>query len=468
MNRTARVRAVAFVLAGGPVVSVHGQLAVLRSRRVPWSCIAAGGSFALARLADGTVTAWGRNDHGQLGLGVADAEGAAAPVGHLPRTVSGVRNVMSVAAGADHALALLADGTVRAWGSNAHGQLGNGSPHDDPRRTVYRDSPVPVLVPGIANAVGIAASRERSVALLADGTVWSWGDGSEGAAGDGVYATSLMAGTERLVPVEAVGIRTAVAIAAGSRHTLALLANGTVWAWGWNEQGQLGNASKKASAVPVQVPGISNAIAIAAGTEHSLAVLADGSVRAWGWNVDGRLGNGTKGEGTDSSVPVAVHGVADAVGVAAWAQSYALLADGSLRAWGYGYYGALGAGTSEHSARPLRVKGITTAAEVAAGGSAGVALLTDGTVRAWGGGMISDPGNAAHTSKVPVPVAGVTNAFAPECAGEGRAGGSRHHRLGRLRGGHVDSAAGTGGVGAATAGGEQGKQGRSWTRTRVP
>ncbi|THF87841.1 hypothetical protein E7T09_00975 [Deinococcus sp. KSM4-11] len=262
----------------------------------------------------------------------------------------------AISGGDSHSLALLADGTVRAWGNNSSGRLGNPSP---------LDSTTPMTVSGITTsnpAVEVAAGNGHSLAILADGTVRAWGYNGYGQLGNGTT-------TQSTTPVTVSGITTsnpAVEIAAGYSHSLAILADGTVRAWGYNNVGQLGNGTTTKSTTPVTVSGItaSNpAVEVAGGNYHSLAILADGTVRAWGYSNFGQLGNGAT---TGSTTPVTVSGITasnPAVEIAGGLyHSLAILADGTVRAWGYNSNGQLGNGTTTSSTTPVTVSGITTAA----------------------------------------------------------------------------------------------------------
>ena len=187
-----------------------------------------------------------------------------------------------------YSCSLLSDGTVKCWGLNGFGQLGDGTSNS---------SFVPVLVTGISNAISIAAGYSHTCAVLSDGTVKCWGWNGYGQLGDGTGSY------QSNVPVLVTGISNAISIAAGNGHTCAVLSDGTVKCWGWNGSGQLGDGTSNSSNVPVLVTGISNAISIAAGNGHTCAVLSDGTVKCWGWNFYGQLGDGT---GNPSYVPVLV------------------------------------------------------------------------------------------------------------------------------------------------------------------
>ncbi|NLA33623.1 MAG: prepilin-type N-terminal cleavage/methylation domain-containing protein, partial [Tenericutes bacterium] len=155
-------------------------------------------------------------------------------------------------------------------------------------------------------------------------------------------------------------------IATGSSHTVALLEDGTVRAWGNNRDGALGNGSTTNSNIPVTVTGLTNVTQIAAGFNHTVALLADGTVRTWGKNNNGQLGNASW---TSSNIPVTVTGLTNVTQIAAGeAHTVALLEDGTVRAWGYNYYGQLGNASWTNSTVPVTVTGLTNVTQIAANG----------------------------------------------------------------------------------------------------
>ena len=185
-------------------------------------------------------------------------------------------DVLQMAAGFSHTLALKEDGTVWAWGKNEYGQCGNGTTSSTSLLT---------QVVGLTNVVYISAAYDYSLALKSDGTVWAWGYNCNGQLGDGST-------TDRTTPVQVSGLTGITAIAGGSFHSLALKSDGTVWAWGNNVMGQLGNSSFLFSkTTPGQVSGLTGITAIAGGSLHSLALKSDGTVWAWGYNSNGRFDN---------------------------------------------------------------------------------------------------------------------------------------------------------------------------------
>ncbi|MBO1419337.1 hypothetical protein, partial [Streptomyces sp. FH025] len=301
--------------------------------------IAAGGAGAatghgLALLAEGTVRSWGANESGQLGDGTG--------FGHnTPGRVVNLRDVTDVAAGGAHSLALLAEGTVFAWGRNIHGQLGDGT---------TADNGVPVRVEGLTEVVAIAAGLHHSVALREDGTVWAWGRNVNGQLGDGTS-------TSRTVPVPVKGLSGVTRIAAGAGHSLALIGTPgratTLKAWGHNDRGQLGDNTTINRYTPVSAQGhhLAGITHIAAGAGHSLALVDGGNLRAWGRNTCGQLGDGT----TDfRAAPVPVPGMSGIRLVAGGREhTVVLLADNTLRSWGHNSSGQLGDGTTIDSPTPV-------------------------------------------------------------------------------------------------------------------
>jgi alpha-tubulin suppressor-like RCC1 family protein len=239
------------------------------------------------------------------------------------------------------------------------------------------------------NEAGKATSEVATLTVAAHHyRVLGWGQNTYGQLGDG----SL---TQSDAPVAATGLNFVTAVAAGKRHSLALLANGTVEAWGYNAYGQLGDGTYESSDAPVAVEELSDVTAIAAGANHSLALLSDGSVMAWGANESGQLGDGTN-EG--SEVPVAVKGLTGVMAIAAGNEySLALLKDGTVMAWGRDEHGQLGDGGTQDRDVPVLVKGLTGVTAIAAGGEDGLALLSDGTVEAWGENEDGQLGSPALT-----------------------------------------------------------------------
>jgi len=319
------------------------------------TAVAAGTRHSLALLSNGTVMAWGADEWGQLGGG-----GEALTMSDVPIQVPGLTNVKAIAAGANFSLALLANGTVMAWGGNDAGQLGDGN---------FEEDEIPVQVKGLPTITAIAAGGEHALALQSNGKVAAWGAGERGQLGDNNTNDSD-------VPVAVQDLTGAVGVAAGVQHSLALLSSGKVQAWGGDEYGQLGNSSipeneegERMTELPVAVEGVSGATAVAAGARHSLALLGNGTVMAWGEDKAGQLGTGTVAR--EDETPGAVSGLSGATAISAGGEhSMALLGTGTVLTWGENHFGELGNGTvGEPSDVPVTVSALNEVSGISAGGS---------------------------------------------------------------------------------------------------
>ncbi len=272
------------------------------------SQVAAGQDFSLALLIDGTVWAFGNNNVGQLGDNTTTLRKA-------PVQVSGLTNVVQIAAGGSHGLALISDGTVRSWGGNLAGQLGDGT---------TSDRHVPVKVKNLTNVIQVAASYFHSLAAGFDGTAWAWGYNTYGQLGDGTN-------TSRSAPVQMKGLTNVQQVAAGSYHSIVLGFDGSVWTTGYNIWGQLGDGHSGSSAnqklaenvIPAPAAGTPTNVQVVAGNGHNIVVKSDGTLWSWGNNEFGQLGDGT---GTNRSLPVQVLLAGPTYVTAGWFHSAAVKA----------------------------------------------------------------------------------------------------------------------------------------------
>jgi alpha-tubulin suppressor-like RCC1 family protein len=311
------------------------------------SAVTGGLGHTVVLKADGTVWAWGRNDFGQLGDGTITES-------HTPKQVSGLLGIVAIQAANYSTVALKGDGTVWAWGDNSYGQLGDDT-------TTARNTPVQVKGPGgvgfLSGVAAIAAGGYHSGALKGDGTVWAWGNNSFGELGDGTT-------TQRKTPVQVKGpggsgVLSGVVAIGADWHSVAVKGDGTVWAWGYNNKGQLGDNTTTNRLTPVQVMGsggsgfLSGVTAITAGGYHSIAMKGDGTAWAWGSNENGQLGDTTT---TQRNTPVQVSGLSGVTAIAAGSyHSLALKGDGTVRAWGSNSSGELGDGTTTNRSAPVVV-----------------------------------------------------------------------------------------------------------------
>ncbi len=290
-------------------------------------------------------------------------------------------------AGTEHSLALGSDGTIWGWGYNYDGELGDGT-------TKYKNTPIQ----GLSGVRALAGGGGHSIALKADGTVWAWGDNDYGQVGNGTTSNKV------LTPVRVQGLTDVVAISAGGGHCLALKSGGTVWAWGYNFEGQLGDGTKVNKSIPVQVQGLTGVRGISAGGGHSLALKSDGTVWAWGYNQDGQLGIGTGG--SPSATPVQVQGISAVQAISAGRDHcLALKSDGSVWAWGLNAHGELGIGNTSSKSEPMLVNGMSEVQAISAGSWHSLAVKSDGAVWAWGCNSDSQLGDGTQIQrKMPVQV----------------------------------------------------------------
>ncbi|OEJ23331.1 hypothetical protein AS594_01245 [Streptomyces agglomeratus] len=313
----------------GPVTGLNrGQVAE----------ISAGGtgsdtSFAVARLEDGTVRAWGHDAAGQLGNGTRHDRA-------VPDVVAGLQGVDDVAAGGAHALAT-GKGRVWSWGENGDGQLGNNRFGDD--------STVPVRVPSISQARQVAAGCDFSLVLMEDGTVWSWGSGERGQLGTGERAAQSL-------PQEVKNLSNVAEVVAGCHHGVARTEDGIVWTWGDNGQGQLGDGTAKtSSSEPVKARWLRDIRRITAGADHTFALRNDDTVYGWGSN---RYGQFLEPEATDAArtnrnTPVAIDVLEGARELAVGRNHNLAVFANKVVAWGANGQGQLGDGTNADRFTPV-------------------------------------------------------------------------------------------------------------------
>jgi alpha-tubulin suppressor-like RCC1 family protein len=313
--------------------------------------VATGYLHSLALCSDGTLASWGYNVQGQLG-GNGQANSGVPVAVDASGALAG-KAVVAIAAGSYHNLALCSDGTIAAWGFNNHGQLGDGT-------TSTARAPVLVRTDGALagkQAVAVAAGAYQSYALCSDGTIAAWGYNDEGELGNGGTTGSPVP-----VAVDASGTlagRQVTAISAGLYHALAICTDGTLVSWGFNQRGQLGNSNTIDSASPIGI-GSSGALAgksvraIGTGAYHSLALCTDGSLAAWGHNSQGQIGVAGINQ---STLPVALPQPGRPLAGLAVGANHNLLrfADGGLTAWGSNVSGQLGSNSTGASTEAVNV-----------------------------------------------------------------------------------------------------------------
>lgn len=325
---------------------------------------------------------------------------------------------------------------VMAWGARGNsspgfklGQLGNG-----------RDSgsSAPVAVSGLSEVTDVSGGLDYSLALLANGTVKSWGDNTFAELGTGSISGPESCETREVpcsrLPVAVSGLTAVRAISAGDGFGLALLENGKVMAWGENRYGQLGNGASTGpehceatgtvpgpcSATPTAVKGLGEVTQIAAGKGFALALLSSGKVMAWGNNAAGELGDGTT---TAKSEPVEVQGLGGVLAISAgYNEGLALLSSGKVMAWGGNVHAQLGTGETSGpescggapcSRTPVEVQGLSGVAEISAGYWNEIVRLSNGKVMTWGNNEYGELGIGNHTGPEYCPAASVACSATP-------------------------------------------------------
>jgi len=347
-----------------------------------------GGNNHSIRLCNGVVHTWGFGAYGEIGNGFNTNS-------NIPVAISSMSNVLAVEAHHNHNLVLKSDSTVWGWGKNLAGQLGTGTTSSPGANT-------PTQAGSLTGIKKIGSGDDRSFAIKANGNVWVWGDNSQGKLG-------LGNGTNAYVPTQIPSLSGITDADGGASHSLFLKNDGTVWACGTAGTGALGNGvSIGTFSTPVQVLGpngvgfLTNIIAIAAGYNFSYALRNDGTVWSWGSNLSGNLGNGNT---TNTNVPIQVTVLTGSfIAIDAGANwGMALKSDGTIWGWGSNTDGQLGDGSFVSSLLAVQATGITTGSAISAGDGHALAVLNNGTTWAWGRGANGQLGNGA-TAKSTVPV----------------------------------------------------------------
>ena len=405
--------------------------------------ISSGNDFTIALKSDGTVWSWGRNQYGQLGDNTKIDR-------KLPEQVkdttgnSFLTNILNISAGATHVLALNSEGTIWAWGKNGNdrvircegsdiggsggGQLGNGSTADSTLPSKVKNSTGSGF---LSNVSQISAGSYHSMAVLNDGTVWGWGGDMSGQLGFGGGTNT------RSLPIQTKGpggvgflnnvksISTMSSCSSGEfnvSHTLALLNDGTVWGWGGNNKGQLGDGTASNRLFPTQVKDetgnsfLNNVRSLSASYWASYAVLNDGTAVAWGFNNKGQLGDGTI---TDKILPVRIKNqTGDSIlsninrVIGGQLRATAVLNDETVLSWGSNNFGQIGNGSLADSSLPALVKNPTgdsilnNIKMVSANYYHSIALTNSGTLYGWGYNFYDQVGygEKIQTQRVVLPV----------------------------------------------------------------
>ena len=393
-----------------------------------WKSVSAGGSHTIAISQSGSLWAFGLNNAGQLGDGTVVTKNSPVQIGTLTTWVS-------ASAGASHTMALKSDGTLWGWGLNNLSQLGNGSS--------FPNQSSPIQIGTLANWVNISAGNSHVLALKNDGTLWSWGYNGTGELGGNISTFS------RNSPVQVGGDTNWSKISAGGGVSFALKTNGTIWGWGDNNQGAVGDNTNVTRSSPVQIGtrndwtnisegnpagltgfatrsdgtlwawgyAISHQLGIfhpaseiakvmtqrkftnlSAGGSHSMAVSDDGTLWGWGQNINGQLGTGNTTSTTSSPVQIGTLNNWSKV-FSAYAYTTSIKTNGTLWAWGVNNnYGQLGLGDKVSRSSPVQIGTLTNWSTIAVGNNHALALKTDGTIWSWGYNGNGELGQSIVTS----------------------------------------------------------------------
>jgi len=369
---------------------------------------AAGSQHSVFIDGEGRLSSCGSEEHVTGFLGHGEGVARLNTPTRLPSTSLGSERAVSVSAASRHSLALTADGSVWSWGSGGFGQLGHGD---------GQNQQLPKKVEAFAGycVVAVSTGGFRSFAITADGSLWSWGRGEDGELGHGDQQTQLLP-----KKIEAFAGQRVLAVSAGLDHSLAVTADGAVWSWGFGVYGRLGHGDQQQQLLPKNIEALAGrrVVAVSAGGSHSLAITADGAVWSWGTGFFGQLGHGDQHQQLLPKKIEALAGQRVVAVSAGTAHSLALAADGAVWSWGYGGQGRLGHGdwqyggwdqfghgNEQNQGLPKKVEALAGGRVVAvmAGDVHSIALTAVGPVFTWGKGECSCLGHGEDLSNQLLP-----------------------------------------------------------------
>jgi alpha-tubulin suppressor-like RCC1 family protein len=352
-------------------------------------------SWLLEQFVGGALWTCGYNRNGAIGNGTNTSYSSPIQIGSLT-------NWKQISGGKYFTAAIKTDGTLWAWGNNQYGQLGNGT-------TVYYSSPI--QIGSLTNWRQVSCGLDHIAAVKTDGTLWTCGYNVWGQLGNGTNTNSYSS------PIQVGSLTNWKQVAANFEMCCAIKTDGTLWSWGYNDLGQLGNntngagGSTNSYSSPVQVGSLTNWQQVAIGIGWAIAIKTDGTMWSWGSNSSGQLGIG--GNNMYSS-PVQVGSLTNWKQVACHQSGFAAVkTDGTLWTCGYNNYGQLGNGTSSTSSTnysPIQVGTLTNWKQVACGGWNTFAIKTNGTLWACGYNLLGELGNGTRTSySSPIQIGSLTN-----------------------------------------------------------
>ena len=385
------------------------------NRGIRFNQASAGGSFSIGVASDGNAYAWGNNKYGQLAQKPTDAAMQKTPVRiPLPDGADSSFTYTQVAAGDSHVLAIGSNGILYSWGRNDHGQLGDGTTTDR-----YKPQPVKDTSGQPFKAVQVSAGVADSAAIDSESRVYTWGSESTGKGQTPAYSTTRKNPTPAADPDNPGQTLHAVQASLNWSFVMALDADGNVYTWGYNTNGQLGNGTSDSTnyaSNPARLPNQSfQAIQISAGSWNALAIDSNGNTWTWGYNGYGQLGDGST---SDKYKPQTVQNPTNtsqnlkAAQISAGVNhSLVVGRDGSLWAWGWNSNGQLGIGSTVNQNKPATIKDPANKAQTfkAVRSSVGqlhsLAIRQDGNLWAWGDNQYGQLGSNRTAAKSTTPLA---------------------------------------------------------------
>jgi alpha-tubulin suppressor-like RCC1 family protein len=322
-----------------------------------------GDSHSCAVISNGTVKCWGWNGYGQLGDSTTANKSA-------PTTVTGLTGATQVSAGFIHSCAVISDGSVKCWGSNYSNQLGEGP-------KVIASSPKTVA--GLSGVTQLSAGASHTCAIISGGAVKCWGQNDFGQLGDGTTAN-------KSTPTTVTGLSGVTQVSAGRIHTCAIISGGAVKCWGVNNAGQLGDGTRANKSIPTTVAGLSGVTQLSAGSGHTCVVISGGTVKCWGDNTN---------------TPTTVAGLTGVTQVSSgFNHTCAIISGGTVKCWGDNDSGQLGDSTTSSKAIASIVPNLGGVTQISAGLYSTCSVISGGTVKCWGYNGNGQLGDGTTASKL--------------------------------------------------------------------
>jgi len=352
------------------------------SESTNWVYVSAGGYDTCGVRADGTLYCWGGNNYGQLGNGTTNNS-------NIPVQENSASTIWkSVSSGIYHTCGVKTDGTLYCWGYNYYGQLGDGTSNNS-------NIPVQEYSQSIS-WVSVSSGIYHTCGVKTDGTLYCWGYNNYGQLGDGTNNNSN-------IPVQEYSQSTSwISVSVGQSHTCGVRTNGTLWCWGDNHYGQLGDGTTNNSNIPVQEYSQSTSwVSVSSGESFTCGVKTNDTLYCWGRNNNGQLGDGTN---SDRNIPVQEYSQSISWESVSAGEEHtcSLKTDGSLYCWGYNYYGQLG-NTSPAKKYPSTAQNKVDWEYISSGYNYSCGVKTDGTLYCWGYNYYGQLGdNTTNNKKEPV------------------------------------------------------------------